>query len=173
MSVVIARSSDLPMARPNLSFFNERILDVLHGLSCSEDSIRRVSQRSVSIISRIYTGSIKLLYITPTKQIKADNTRITQEVAKKRTRRTVKHQRAIIGASLDVIKERRTQRPEARTAARQAAIKEGKEKKSAAESKKKAEKAKSAANASKGQVGRIQSKQGAKGAPSKVAAKSR
>jgi large subunit ribosomal protein L24e len=33
---------------------------------------------------------------------------ITEEVVKKRTRRTVKHQRAIVGASLDVIKERRS-----------------------------------------------------------------
>ncbi|KAI9674593.1 MAG: 60S ribosomal protein L24 [Trizodia sp. TS-e1964] len=89
---------------------------------------------------------------------------ISEEVAKKRSRRTVKHQRAIVGASLDVIKERRSQRPEARAAARQAAIKEGKEKKSAAESKKKAEKAKTAAGAARGQSTRIQSKQGAKGA---------
>ena len=97
-----------------------------------------------------------------------------QEVAKKRTRRTVKHQRAIVGASLDVIKERRTQRPEARSAARQAAINEGKERKAAAESKKKAEKAKTAANAARGQVrGGIASKQQAKGAPAKVSAKSR
>jgi len=67
---------------------------------------------------------------------------ITEEVAKKRTRRTVKHQRAIVGASLDVIKERRSIRPEARAAARQEAIKAGKEKRKAEESKKKAEKAK-------------------------------
>ena len=85
----------------------------------------------------------------------------------------MKHQRAIVGASLDIIKERRTQRPEARAAARQAAIKEGKEKKTAAESKKKMEKAKSAAGAARGQAGRIQSKMGAKGAPNKVNAKSR
>jgi large subunit ribosomal protein L24e len=99
---------------------------------------------------------------------------LLQEVAKKRTRRTVKHQRAIVGASLDVIKERRTQRPEARSAARQAAINEGKERKAAAESKKKAEKAKTAANAARGQVrGGIASKQQAKGAPAKVTAKSR
>ncbi|KAI9808466.1 MAG: 60S ribosomal protein L24 [Phylliscum demangeonii] len=98
---------------------------------------------------------------------------ISEEVAKKRTRRTVKHQRAIVGASLDVIKERRAQRPEARAAARQAAIKEGKEKKTEAESKKKAEKAKTAANASKGQVGRIQSKMGARGAPNKPAKQAR
>jgi len=97
-----------------------------------------------------------------------------QEVAKKRTRRTVKSQRAIVGASLDVIKERRAQRPETRAAARQAAIKEGKEKKTAQESKKKAEKAKSAAGTARGQVrGGIASKQQAKGAPSKVTAKSR
>lgn len=96
-----------------------------------------------------------------------------QEVAKKRTRRTVKSTRAVVGASLDVIKERRSMRPEARQAARAAAIKEGKEKKTAAESKKKAEKAKSAASAARGQANRIQSKQGAKGAPPKPAAKTR
>ncbi|KAJ9603780.1 60S ribosomal protein L24 [Cladophialophora chaetospira] len=95
---------------------------------------------------------------------------ISEEVAKKRTRRTVKHQRAIVGASLDVIKERRAQRPEARAAARQAAIKDAKEKKAAADSKKKAEKAKTAANQARGG---ITSKQGAKGAPSKVKATTR
>jgi large subunit ribosomal protein L24e len=100
-------------------------------------------------------------------------TNLKQEVAKKRTRRAVKHQRAVVGASLDVIKERRSMRPEARKAARDAAIKEGKEKKAEAESKKKAEKAKSAASAAKGQTQRIQSKQGAKGAPQKVQAKTR
>ncbi|KAL4781577.1 ribosomal protein L24e-domain-containing protein [Aspergillus varians] len=98
---------------------------------------------------------------------------ISEEVAKKRTRRVVKRQRAIVGASLDVIKERRSQRPEARAAARQEAIKEAKEKKAAAESKKKADKAKSAAAAGKGAAQRIQSKQGAKGSAPKVAAKSR
>ncbi|KAI9744515.1 MAG: 60S ribosomal protein L24 [Claussenomyces sp. TS43310] len=98
---------------------------------------------------------------------------ISEEVAKKRSRRTVKHQRAIVGASLDVIKERRTMRPEAREAARKKAITEGKEKRAAAQSLKKAEKAKSAASAAKGQAARIQSKQGAKGAPRKVAASGR
>ncbi|KAL1600077.1 60S ribosomal protein L24 [Nothophoma quercina] len=93
-----------------------------------------------------------------------------QEVAKKRTRRTVKHQRAIVGASLDVIKERRTQRPEARSAARAAAIKEGKDKKAASESAKKANKAKNAAAGARGQV---QSKQGSKGAAPKVQARTR
>jgi large subunit ribosomal protein L24e len=95
-----------------------------------------------------------------------------QEVAKKRTRRTVKHQRAIVGASLDVIKERRAQRPEARAAARSAAVQEGKEKRAAAESKKKAEKAKSASGAARGQAQKV-SKQGAKGAAPKVQARTR
>ena|SRR5579871_1940062 len=67
---------------------------------------------------------------------------ITEEVAKKRSRRTVKHQRAIVGASLDVIKERRAIRPEARAAARQEAIKLAKEKRKNEDAKKKAEKAK-------------------------------
>ena len=97
---------------------------------------------------------------------------ISEEVAKKRSRRTVKAQRAIVGASLDVIKERRSMRPEARTAARAAAIKESKEKKAEAAAAKKAEKAKSASAASKGQ-GRVTSKQGAKGAPVKVQARTR
>ena len=94
-----------------------------------------------------------------------------QEAAKKRTRRAVKSQRAIVGASLEVIKERRTMRPEARSAARLAAIKESKDQKQAAAAVKKAEKAKGAA---KGQTrGQISSKQGATGAPRKVAASSR
>ncbi|KAI1460085.1 ribosomal protein L24e [Annulohypoxylon moriforme] len=97
---------------------------------------------------------------------------ISEEVAKKRTRRTVKSQRAIVGASLDVIKEKRSMRPEARNAARAAAIKESKEKKAAAAAAKKSEKAKSAA-ASKGQTQRIVGKQGAKGAQQKVQAKTR
>lgn len=85
----------------------------------------------------------------------------------------MKHQRAVVGASLDVIKERRNMRPEARAAARQQAIKEAKEKKAATESRKKADKAKNAANASKGTAQRIQSKQGAKGSAPKAAAKTR
>ncbi|KAM3075919.1 60S ribosomal protein L24 [Clarireedia jacksonii] len=47
---------------------------------------------------------------------------VAEEVTKKRSRRTVKAQRGIVGASLDVIKERRSQRPEVRTAERRAAI---------------------------------------------------
>ncbi|KAM7209694.1 Ribosomal protein L24e domain containing protein [Naviculisporaceae sp. PSN 640] len=95
---------------------------------------------------------------------------ISEEVAKKRTRRTVKAQRAIVGATLEVIKERRSMRPEARSAARAEAIKESKAKKQEAAAKK-AEKAKAAAKG--GPQGRIVGKQGAKGAPVKVAAKSR
>ncbi|KAI5922314.1 60S ribosomal protein L24a [Camillea tinctor] len=96
---------------------------------------------------------------------------ISEEVAKKRTRRTVKAQRAIVGASLDVIKEKRSMRPEARSAARAQAIKESKEKKAAAAAAKKSEKAKGAAG--KGQTQRIVGKQGAKGAQQKVQAKTR
>lgn len=98
-----------------------------------------------------------------------------QEIAKKRTRRTVKQQRGIVGASLDVIKERRSMRPEARTAARAQAIKEGKDKKAAAESKKKAEKAKSASATAQGKATQQTkfSKQQQKGAPQKVQAKTR
>ncbi|KAK7962414.1 60S ribosomal protein L24 [Apiospora hydei] len=98
---------------------------------------------------------------------------ISEEVAKKRTRRTVKAQRAIVGASLDVIKERRSMRPEARSAARSAAVKEAKEKKAAAAASKKEDKAKRATTASKGQTGRIVGKQGAKGSQPKPKATTR
>ncbi|RMJ13581.1 60S ribosomal protein L24 [Fusarium euwallaceae] len=97
---------------------------------------------------------------------------ISEEVAKKRTRRAVKAQRAIVGASLDVIKEKRNIRPEARSAARAQAIKESKEKKQADAASKKAEKAKLAA-AGKGQASRQVSKQGAKGSAPKVQARTR
>lgn len=98
---------------------------------------------------------------------------ILQETSKKRTRRTVKQQRGIVGAPLELIKDRRSQRPEAREAARKEAIAKGKEKKATAESKKKAEKAKSAAGAARGQPGRIQSKMGSKGVPNKASGKTR
>ena len=99
---------------------------------------------------------------------------LVQEVAKKRTRRTVKQQRGIVGASIDVIKERRSQRPEARAAARQAAINKGKEAKQQSESQKKLAKAKDAKSGARSGAKAAQvSKQGAKGAPMKVQAKSR
>ncbi|KAI7877947.1 hypothetical protein K492DRAFT_165413 [Lichtheimia hyalospora FSU 10163] len=46
---------------------------------------------------------------------------ISVEVRAKRTRRTVKHERAVVGASWDEIRAKRTEKPEARAAARQAA----------------------------------------------------
>ncbi|GME71567.1 unnamed protein product [Ambrosiozyma monospora] len=92
---------------------------------------------------------------------------ITEEVAKKRTRKTVKHQRAIVGASLDLIKERRSLKPEQRKAKRAEAAAADKEKKKALKEKRKAEKAKNVAAGSK------ISKQQAKGAFQKVHATSR
>merc|ERR1712070_687377 len=90
---------------------------------------------------------------------------ITEEQAKSRRRRQVKSQRAVAGASLDVIKERRSMRPEARAAQRNAATKEAKEKRNAAQSVKKAE---SAAKGAAGQAtGRVVGKQASKGAAPK------
>ncbi|KAL7412471.1 60S ribosomal protein L24, partial [Mrakia frigida] len=78
---------------------------------------------------------------------------VTEEVAKKRSRKTTKHARGIVGADLASILAKRTQKPEVRTAARQAAITKAK-----GEKREKASKPKSAAtNAPK------QSKQGMKG----------
>ena len=54
----------------------------------------------------------------------------------------MKSQRAVVGASLDAIKAKRTQKPEVRAAQRQQALRTAKEKKKVEEDKKKAEKAK-------------------------------
>jgi len=67
---------------------------------------------------------------------------ISEEVAKKRTRRTVKHQRAVVGASWEAIRAKRNQKPEVRAAARAAALRDGKDKKKQEDANKKSTKAK-------------------------------
>ncbi|XP_065057987.1 large ribosomal subunit protein eL24-like [Rhopilema esculentum] len=68
-----------------------------------------------------------------------------EEVAKKRTRRNVKFQRSIQGASLDAILAKRNMKPEVRAAQRDQAIKVAKEKAKA----KKVEKSKQSSKAPK------------------------
>ncbi|KAG0031940.1 60S ribosomal protein L24 [Podila clonocystis] len=96
---------------------------------------------------------------------------ISEEVAKKRNRRTVKHQRAVVGASWEAIRAKRNQKPEVRAAARAAALRDGKDKKKQEDAKKKSEKAKSASSAARGQP--KVSKQQAKGAKVSIANTSR
>lgn len=62
---------------------------------------------------------------------------VTEEVAKKRSKKSVKAQRGIVGADLATILARRNRKPELRTAEREEAIRKAKE-----EKKKKAETAK-------------------------------
>lgn len=61
-----------------------------------------------------------------------------EEVSKRRSRKAVKTQRAVVGASLDLIKERKATFPEVRKAEREAAIAKAKEQKKAAAEKRKA-----------------------------------
>ncbi|PWN23516.1 putative ribosomal protein L24.e.A, cytosolic [Microstroma glucosiphilum] len=89
---------------------------------------------------------------------------ITEETAKKRSRRTVKHQRAVVGASLDTIAARRNQKPEVRAAAQAQALAKSKDEKKARQETRKANKAKGVAA---GGSGPKVSKQQAKGASSK------
>lgn len=84
---------------------------------------------------------------------------INEEQAKKRVRRTIKKQRGIVGATIDVIREKRNQRPEIRAAQRAEALKEVKEKKQKSQSEKKALKAKSAATSARGQAAPKRTKQ--------------
>ncbi|KAK6455041.1 ribosomal protein L24e-domain-containing protein [Scheffersomyces xylosifermentans] len=93
---------------------------------------------------------------------------ISEETAKKRSRKTVKNQRAIVGASLELIKERRNLKASDRKAARETKLAQDKESKKAAKAARKAEKAKLAAAG-----GNIVSKQQSKGAFQKVHATSR
>lgn len=91
---------------------------------------------------------------------------ITEETAKKRSRRTVKHQRGVVGASLDSIAARRNQKPEVRAAAQAQALAKSKEDKKKRQDERKANKAKgSVAHAG---AGAKVSKQGAKGGSQKV-----
>lgn len=62
---------------------------------------------------------------------------ITEEVAKKRSRRTVKYQRGIVGADLSAIAALRNQTLQSRNEARLAAINKAKQEKKANEEKKK------------------------------------
>jgi len=61
---------------------------------------------------------------------------ITEEVAKKRSRKTVKHQRGIVGADLATIAARRNQTTAVRTQQRLAAITKAKSEKKEKETKK-------------------------------------
>lgn len=92
---------------------------------------------------------------------------VSEVVQKKKTRKVVKHQRAIVGASLDLIKQRRALKPEQRKAKKQEAIKSDKSKKLAAKERRKAAKAQRVAN------GQHISKQQARGAFQKVMPASR
>jgi len=65
---------------------------------------------------------------------------ITEEVAKKRSRKNVKHQRGIVGADLAAILAKRNAKPEVRNAARAAAITKAKAEKRERETKKAANK---------------------------------
>ncbi|KAI0030922.1 ribosomal protein L24e-domain-containing protein [Vararia minispora EC-137] len=61
---------------------------------------------------------------------------ITEEVAKKRSRKTVKHQRGIVGADLTAIAAKRNQTAQVRAQQRQTAISKAKAEKKEKESKK-------------------------------------
>ncbi|KAJ2706573.1 60S ribosomal protein L24 [Coemansia sp. IMI 203386] len=92
---------------------------------------------------------------------------ISEEVAKKRTRRAVKYNRAIVGASWEDINARRNEKTEIRTAARAEAVAKAKAARKEEASKRKA------ARTSNPTAGQKFSKQQARGAQVKVQANSR
>ncbi|KAG1048801.1 hypothetical protein G6F43_008834 [Rhizopus delemar] len=156
----------------------ERILPQLFEVVSDGDSLRFVlSLVKRSILPRTFrfingkTESYFLQRLNPRKirwtaiYRRLNKKGMTEEVQKKRSRRTVKHERAVVGASWDAIRAKRNQKPDARAAARQAAIAKSKEaKKSAAAAKK--------ANPSAASQSKV-SKQQAKGFAPKAAATSR
>merc|ERR1712167_312000 len=70
---------------------------------------------------------------------------LSEDVSKKRTVKRAKVQRAYVGASLDVIKAKKSQKPEQRAAAREAALREIKASNKAKQDEKKKAAAKSKA----------------------------
>eukprot|EP00741_Cyanophora_paradoxa_P007113 tig00001093_g6884.t1 len=88
-----------------------------------------------------------------------------EEVQKKRRVRTTKVQRAIVGASLDVIKQKRGQKPEQRAAAREAALREVKERNKQKQAAKKAAKTTTTAAAGKKDQPKIKQPKPAKSKP--------
>lgn len=92
---------------------------------------------------------------------RANKKGVTAEEARKRSRRTAKAQRGVVGADLQSILARRTQKPEVREAQRKAALEAAKERKSQQEAKRAAAK-KTAGPTGKTTAPKV-SKQGAKG----------
>ena len=90
-----------------------------------------------------------------------------EEVSKKKTRKTQKVQRAIVGASLEVIKQKRNQKPEERAGSKQAALKEIKDRQKA----KQADKTKKAPATGKAATQKATTKTASKAATSKPAPK--
>ncbi|WFD26109.1 60S ribosomal protein L24 [Malassezia nana] len=87
---------------------------------------------------------------------------ITEETSRKRTRRTVKAQRGVVGASLDAINARRNQKPEVREAARKEQLAKSKESKKARAAERKANRQAAGASA---QAARQQTKATMKSGP--------
>lgn len=95
---------------------------------------------------------------------------ISEEAAKKRTRRNVKFNRAVVGMSLDAINARRNEKPEARAAARAERVAKVKAARKEDAARKKA--ARTVSNPQGNQQQKF-SKQQARGAPTKVKPTSR
>ncbi|KAL1934726.1 hypothetical protein VTP01DRAFT_6908 [Rhizomucor pusillus] len=98
----------------------------LQDLSCQGQGLRPQRQQTFRFING-KAESLFLQRLNPRKirwtQIyrRLNKKGVTEEVAKKRSRRTVKHERAIAGLSWDAIRAKREETPAARAAARQAA----------------------------------------------------
>ncbi|KAE9465508.1 hypothetical protein C3L33_02574, partial [Rhododendron williamsianum] len=82
--------------------------------------------------------------------VRSDSQDDTKEAVKKRRRTTKKpYSRSIVGATLEVIQKKRTEKPEVRDAAREAALREIKERIKKTKDEKKAKKAEVTAKAQK------------------------
>ena len=84
---------------------------------------------------------------------------ISEDASKRRTRRTVKHQRGVVGASIDAINARRNQKPEVRAATRKEDLAKSKEDKKTRKAERKANRASVASTGP--QISRQQAKGGA------------
>lgn len=89
---------------------------------------------------------------------------LSEDTHKKRTRRTVKSQRGVVGLTLDALNQRRSQKPEVREAARKEELAKAKDaKKARAEQRKQNRVAGAGAGGSGPKMSRQQTKGGARG----------
>jgi large subunit ribosomal protein L24e len=136
---LVLRLPDLPLEGPPLCPGRQQgttaaLLEIEESCSCNPVQIFRFSTSKSESLFLQRKNPRKIAWTVVYRRMHKKG--ITEEVAKKRSRKTVKHQRGIVGADLATIAARRNQSAQARAAQRTSAIQKAKAEKKAKEDKK-------------------------------------